>query len=77
MERTGTTESPALATLSTVGAGDSMVAGIVMGFVSGKTIADAVRYGVASGRTAVIRPGLGLCNPHNAERLFPLVAMAL
>jgi len=69
-------KAPEVAVMSTVGAGDSMVAGIVTGLVSGKTIVDAVRYGVASGTAAVMSPGSELCNLHDTERLFPLVAMA-
>lgn len=69
-------KAPEVPALSKVGAGDSMVAGIVVGLVSGKTITDAVRYGVAAGTAAVMSPGSELCNLQNTEQLFPLVEVA-
>jgi len=66
-------KAPEVPVLSKVGAGDSMVAGIVTGLVSDKTIIDSVRYGVAAGTAAVISPGSGLCNLEDTERLFPQV----
>jgi 6-phosphofructokinase 2 len=52
-----------------------MVAGIVVGLVSDKTITDAVRYGVAAGTAAVMSPGSALCNLGDTERLFPRVVL--
>jgi 6-phosphofructokinase 2 len=68
-------KAPEVSVLSKVGAGDSMVAGIVTGLVSDKTIIDSVRYGVAAGTAAVISPGSGLCNLDDTERLFPQVVL--
>lgn len=58
---------------STVGAGDSMVAGIVAGLERGDDIVDAVRLGVAAGTAAVLTPGTELCRREDVERLLPQV----
>jgi 6-phosphofructokinase 2 len=55
---------------STVGAGDSMVAGIVLGLARGWAIEDAVRFGMAAGAAALMKPGTELCSRYDAERLF-------
>jgi 6-phosphofructokinase 2 len=58
---------------STVGAGDSFVAGMVHAFASGRDAVDAFRYGVAAGAAAVLTPGTDLCRPADIERLFAQV----
>jgi len=45
---------------TTVGAGDSMVAGLVTGFSLGKSPEDALRYGIACGAGTVMHPGTEL-----------------
>ncbi|MGO9674115.1 MAG: 1-phosphofructokinase family hexose kinase [Methylocella sp.] len=55
---------------STVGAGDSMVAGIVLSLARGRSIEEAVCFGVAAGAAAVMSPGTGLCAREDTERLF-------
>lgn len=50
-------KAPDLPVLSRVGAGDSVVAGIVVGLVSDKRITGVARYGVAAGTAAVMSPG--------------------
>ncbi len=66
--------APAVPVASTVGAGDSMVAAIVHALVDGRTIGDAVRFGVAAGSAAVLNPGTELCHRADVERLEPQVA---
>lgn len=62
---------PPLATRkSTVGAGDSMVAGIIFYLSAGKNIVEAVQYGVACGTAATMNPGTELCRKEDVERLF-------
>jgi 6-phosphofructokinase 2 len=55
---------------STVGAGDSMVAGIVLSLVHGRSIEESVCFGMAAGAAAVMRPGTELCDRQDTERLF-------
>ncbi|MDE2167198.1 MAG: 1-phosphofructokinase family hexose kinase [Alphaproteobacteria bacterium] len=66
--------APIVPVASTVGAGDSMVAGIVFGLTRGETIVDAVRYGMAAGAAALMLPGTELCQRNDTERLFAKIA---
>lgn len=58
---------------SKVGAGDSMVAGIILGLAWGKSLREAVLFGVAAGTAAVMTPGTELCRREDAERLYAQV----
>jgi 6-phosphofructokinase 2 len=58
---------------STVGAGDSMVAGISFYLSLGKSLIEAVQYGVACGTAATMNPGTELCRKEDADRLFALI----
>lgn len=62
--------APPVIKKSTVGAGDSMVAGIVFSLAQGKDILQAVQYGVACGTAATLNPGSELCNKSEANKLF-------
>jgi len=53
-----------------VGAGDSMVAGIVLALERGREPEDAVRFGVAAGAAAVMTPGTELCRRADVERIY-------
>ena len=55
---------------STVGAGDSMVAGIVLYLSRGADIYEAVQYGLACGTAATMNPGTELCKKEDADKLF-------
>jgi 6-phosphofructokinase 2 len=48
---------------STVGAGDSTLAGIVLGLSRGLPLRDAVRFGTAAGAAALLGSGTQLCRP--------------
>ncbi len=61
---------PTVPVISKVGAGDSMVAGIVLSLARGMTEYDAIRFGVAAGTAAVMTPGTELCRREDAERLY-------
>lgn len=61
---------------STVGAGDSMVAGIVFALAGGKDLETAVRYGVACGTAATLNPGSELCRREDADQLFEQVSVS-
>jgi len=58
---------------STVGAGDSMVAGIVLALSNGYDLETAVHYGVACGTAATMNPGTELCRKEDAEKLFNIL----
>jgi 6-phosphofructokinase 2 len=61
--------SPTVAVRSKVGAGDSMVAGIVFAVARGHRLRDAIRYGIAAGAAAVMNPGTELCHRADVEKL--------
>lgn len=62
--------TPTVPIRSRVGAGDSTVAGIVLGLDRGWSIRDAVQYGVAAGAAAVMSDGTQLCNRKDTEALY-------
>ena len=62
--------SPSVPVDSRIGAGDSMVAGIVKALVESKDPVEAVRRGVAAGAAAVMTPGTELCRREDAERIY-------
>lgn len=62
--------SPLVPIKSRVGAGDSMVAGITLSLAEGKTMEEAVRYGLAAGAAAVMTPGTELCRKQDTERIY-------
>lgn len=61
--------APKVAVASTVGAGDSMVAGIVLSLDSGMPLERSVAFGVICGAAATVHPGTGLCRPEDVNRL--------
>jgi len=65
--------SPPTIKHSTVGAGDSMVAGIVFFLSQGKSLLEAVQYGVACGTAATMNRGTELCRKQDANRLYTLI----
>ncbi|HET9056740.1 MAG TPA: 1-phosphofructokinase family hexose kinase [Chitinophagaceae bacterium] len=64
---------PTVTRKSTVGAGDSMVAGIIYYLWLGKSIIEAVQYGVACGTAATMNPGTELCHKADADKLYDLI----
>ncbi len=62
--------APIVAQKSMIGAGDSMVAGMVLSLRAGKDFVDMVRYGVACGSAATLRPGAQLCQKNDVDRLM-------
>lgn len=62
--------TPTVEVRSKVGAGDSMVAGMVLALTRGKSVFDAARFGVAAGAAAVKTEGTELCRREDAERLY-------
>lgn len=66
--------APKVEKRSTVGAGDSMVAGFVLTLSQGKNFENALRYGVACGTAATMQPGTELCNKKDADALYQIIA---
>ena len=66
-------KSPEVTQKSTVGAGDSMVAGIVLSISKGMDLKQALQYGVACGTAATMNQGTELCNKKDADHLFKLI----
>ena len=67
--------APIVKIQSKVGAGDSMVGGMVMGLAAGRSLLDAVRFGIAAGSAAVMTAGTELCRRQDAYRLYQRIAV--
>lgn len=55
---------------STVGVGDTMVAGIVLSLSRGDDLRDVLNWGVAAGTAATMTPGTELCKKKDVEDIF-------
>ena len=62
---------PAVRPISAIGAGDSLVGGMVLALERGHDVLEAARYGVAAGTAATISSGHGLCHPADVDRILP------
>ena len=63
-------QAPTVHSQSTVGAGDSMVGGMVLSLEQGKSYAEMVEYGVAAGTAATMNAGTQLCKKTDVDALF-------
>ena len=68
--------APIVPVKSVVGAGDSMVAGIVLSLSRGKQLREAVLFGMAAGAAAVMNSRRELCRLKDAEDLFQGIVTA-
>lgn len=64
---------PEVRVVSTVGAGDSFIGGLVWALASGHSNVEAFRWGVAAGTAAVLNPGTQLCHAADVVRLVEQV----
>jgi len=62
--------APVVKKLSTVGAGDSMIAGIVYMLQQNKSLEDAVQFGVACGTAATVNKGTRLFKKEDAFKFY-------
>jgi 6-phosphofructokinase 2 len=62
--------------VSTVGAGDSFLGGMVAAIAAGKPIEQAFRVGVAAGSAAVMSPGTELCREEDVRLLVDKVRIS-
>jgi 1-phosphofructokinase family hexose kinase len=67
--------APQMEAVSTVGAGDTLLAGFLAARVAGKSFEDAVRAAVAAGAASVLEAGPGRFDPREASRLTSLVQL--
>jgi 6-phosphofructokinase 2 len=66
----GRLRAPRVPVRSTVGAGDSLVAGIVLALSEGRALPDAIAHGVAAATASVMNPGTELCRAADVARLY-------
>ena len=68
--------SPAIEARSAVGAGDSFLAGLVLGLGQGMSDRDALALGIAAGTTAVLSYGTALVSRDDVAALFEQISRA-
>ncbi len=61
---------PTVKQKSTVGAGDSMLGGIILSLSRGDELMDAINWGVAAGTAATMTPGTELCRRQDVEDIY-------
>ncbi|MDP1632935.1 MAG: 1-phosphofructokinase family hexose kinase [Caulobacter sp.] len=61
--------------VSSVGAGDSFLGGMVHALASGQSLEDSFRMGLAAGSAALASPGTDLCQAEAVLALLPKVAL--
>lgn len=66
---------PVVPVKSKVGAGDSMVGGIVWALSEGRDLVDAVRWGIAAGSAAVMSSGTSLDHIDDADEIYPQITV--
>lgn len=71
----GAWHAPALPVqvVSTIGAGDSFLAGLVFALASGRELPEALRTALAASAAALLSGGTALCQPQDVARLAPQV----
>jgi 6-phosphofructokinase 2 len=67
-------QAPTVKRKSTVGAGDSMVAGMVYAIQAGRSMEQVLQMGVACGTAATMNPGTQLFRSEDAGRLFDWIS---
>lgn len=63
-------------TVSGVGAGDAMVAAMVVGLCREWSLTESVRFGIAAGAAMLLTPGTAACARDDVERFFGIVPRA-
>jgi 6-phosphofructokinase 2 len=67
--------APRIAPISTVGAGDSFLAGLISALAAGASHPEALTLGVAAGAAALLAPGTQLCRRGDVQSLAAKVAI--
>jgi 6-phosphofructokinase 2 len=60
---------------STIGAGDSSVAGFIYGLASGKSLKECLVYAAAAGTATTVSQGTALCQREDFDKILPLVKL--
>jgi len=68
--------APPVEVESTVGAGDSAVAGFILAHSQGKDLTECVRLACAAGTATAQTPGMELCHTIDVENILPLVQIS-
>lgn len=69
-------KAPPVQAISTIGAGDSTLAGFVLGLSRGLAPQECLRLAAAAGTATAMTPGVELCRKADVERLLPGVEVA-
>jgi 6-phosphofructokinase 2 len=69
--------SPPVEVSSTVGSGDSAIAGLVLKLSRGESLEEAARLAVAAGTATALTPGTELCHREDVEKILPLVEVTV
>lgn len=64
---------PKIPVKSTIGAGDSMVAGMVYALAKGNSLEKSLCFGVACGAAATMNEGTALCSKKDAQTIFKII----
>jgi 6-phosphofructokinase 2 len=67
--------TPEVKVSSTIGAGDSSVAGFIYGLVTGKSLKECLVYAAAAGTATTISEGTALCQKEDFDRILPQVKL--
>ncbi len=67
--------APSVELVSAIGAGDSMVAGLLAGLMRGDSLVEAAALGTAAGAAAILTPNTELCRIEDVNRLRPEVTI--
>lgn len=68
--------TPSIVPVSTIGAGDSFLAILVLSLSEGRSPRVSLQRAIAAGSAALLSPGTGLCRPDQMESLVGAVAVS-
>ncbi|MBN1322911.1 MAG: 1-phosphofructokinase [Methanotrichaceae archaeon] len=66
---------PQVEVKNTIGAGDSSVAGFILGLVSGKELKECLAFAAAAGTATTLSHGTALCRKEDFDRILPQVQL--
>jgi 1-phosphofructokinase family hexose kinase len=67
--------TPRFEAVSTIGAGDTLLAGFLAASVTGRSVEESLRSAVAAGAASVLEPGPGRFDPREQSRVSSLVSV--